>query len=64
MELTIFTAGILLGVAIGVLLGGIKITINHNNEQEAPKEYNKAPIDNLPEEMRLYAEQNKGFINY
>lgn len=64
MELTLFTSGILLGLAVGILFGGIKITINHNKEPEAPKEYNKAPVDNLPDEMKRYAELNKGFINY
>jgi hypothetical protein len=61
--LTVFTGGMLLGLAVGILVGGIKITINHNQQPEAPQEYNKTEV-NLPDEMKQYAELNKGYINY
>jgi hypothetical protein len=61
--LTVFTGGMLLGLAVGILVGGIKITINHNQHPESPAEYNKTEV-NLPDEMKQYAELNKGYINY
>jgi hypothetical protein len=61
--LTVFTGGMLLGLAVGILVGGINININHKNEPEAPQEYNKTEV-NLPDEMKQYAELNKGYINY
>jgi hypothetical protein len=54
-----------LGIIVGVLTKGIKITIHHKQEkEETPIEYNPSSAKHLPKEMLDYAEQNQGYIKF
>jgi hypothetical protein len=57
---------LIIGVALGLMVNGVKITIIHKDEPKDHKnqQYNKSPIDAMPQEVTEYAKQNKGFINF
>jgi hypothetical protein len=56
----------ILGFSLGLIARGVKINIYHKDksEQDKPVEYNKAPVEHIPPEMRDYAEKNRGYINF
>lgn len=54
------------GYIIGVLQGGIKITVNQRPKRSKMKDNEFVSLDPklIPDEIRQYAEQNKGFIRW
>lgn len=54
------------GYIIGVLQGGIKIMVNQRPKRPKTKDDEFVSLDPklIPDEIRQYAEQNKGFIRW
>ena len=50
------------GIIIGLLIKGVHI--HHHQEASAPKEPLPQPIEQIPENMRAYAEKNHGHIHF
>jgi hypothetical protein len=57
---------LIIGVALGLMVNGVKITIYHKDKPIANDKivYNESPISAMPQEVTEYAKQNKGFINF
>lgn len=58
MALVLFS--IALGYVIGLLQGGINIYTDKKTNKNEKQEYNSSYLEEVPEEMRLFVEQNKG----
>lgn len=57
---------LVVGYIIGVLQGGIKITVNQRPKRSKMKDNEFVSLDPklIPDEIRQYAEQNQGFIRW
>lgn len=51
------------GIVVGLLMKGVNININHK-QQELPTDYNKQPLHAVPEEIKQYALQHKGYNDF
>lgn len=51
-----------LGYILGMCTKGFHVTIERKKPENSKQEYNESTVNQLPEEVRLYAEQNNGFI--
>jgi hypothetical protein len=59
MELLTLVLTFALGLLVGVLSKGVKITIKH--EKELPTyEYNESLVEELPLDVQQYYQQNQG----
>jgi hypothetical protein len=66
METLLFAIILVIGFFAGTLTKGVHININTNKKESvsAPSEkpvYNPSTIDELPDEIRSYYDQTKGF---
>jgi len=55
---------ILIGYIIGLFQNGIHIHMAPPLSKRKENEYNKAPIDTIPDDVREYVERNKGFLRF
>ena len=60
LQIIIVLASMAAGYVVGLLQGGINIYRDKKPDNNKPQEYNNSYLNEIPDNMKLFVEQNKG----